>query len=454
MGDWRSSRMMRVLAIDQGYTSFTDIELIPTKDTSGPRYTMPTVILITYPLDARFMLQSSDATKSATESIRALVFCETTPISVRVRIYNVALKHPELLDELNMELIPEGSTKNDGGAYIYRTPWNKERYVDKYGRKYGMQVLVRDTRGSVSTSEMRHFSANGVPSKFRLTALAFLVMGFHVENAYPALLWAIIFISLSSLVLPKLFLLHLHRGGGYEAWMASIFTPAENAQSALGKVVKVPFWAILEGCRNNYLWLGLMAYLLSLVFFPWFSGRILADDYPIGHMSIQGWTVKASNMSSSQTISGLGVPDVLATVLPYLYGVLLPLLLMLSALSAERAACEFHVASLGKCQKKRKFMSEYKLPSETASETEAAQGSATSSSDETITASGELPIKEECKLQSQGELETLLLKKRGDRKDHYCSLCNRLVRKGLFIGCLAVAFIHWRVLDSFLCRID
>ena len=50
-------------------------------------------------------------------------------------------------------------------------------------------------------------------------------------------------------------------------------------------------------------------------------------------------------------------------------------------------------------------------------------------------------------LQTHGESDPLLSQtlKEPDSGDHQCNLCSRNVRKGLFVGCLAVAFIHWRV---------
>ncbi len=32
-----------------------------------------------------------------------------------------------------------------------------------------------------------------------------------------------------------------------------------------------------------------------------------------------------------------------------------------------------------------------------------------------------------------------------EHQNEYRSLCNRLIRKGLFVGCLAITFLHWRV---------
>ena len=101
MGDWRDSRMMRIMAIDHGHTSFVDVELLSVTDTSEGLFIMPTVILQTYPLDSRFMLQSSgkgaDESSAVSKSIRALVFSEPTPASVRARIYDFSSHQPTLV---------------------------------------------------------------------------------------------------------------------------------------------------------------------------------------------------------------------------------------------------------------------------------------------------------------------------------------------------------------------
>ena len=436
MGDWRVSRMMRVLAIDNGHTSFVDVELIPPKATSEMVFTMPTIILQTYPLDSRFMVQGSKkGVTDSTNSIRALVFSERIPVSVMARIYDLGSHPAKLVNESFMKLVDGGIDNSQHGAYYYVVPWEREKYVHTSPLKYATQILVEDAAGNISHSEMRVFSANSERGEFHLTALAFLVLGFRWESFFPVLLWSMLLFCSSILMISKIFLSHLQKGDRYEDWVTSVFTPTSDFQGAVGKIVMVPFWASLEAAKNNYLWVGMIVYVSYLIFFPWFSGRVLADDYPIGWLSLHGWTVRPSNDESIHTLSGLAKADMMTIVLPYVYGVLFPLLLMLSALSAERAACEFHLTNIGKILKKRKFITKPRSQADSLNnEVDAAQSSEISASE----------VKEE--QLGQGELDTLLPKEdTEDVRGHHCSLCRRHVRKGLIFGCLAVMFIHWRV---------
>ncbi|KAG0554421.1 hypothetical protein KC19_12G090300 [Ceratodon purpureus] len=447
MGDWRVSRMMRVLAIDHGHTSFVDVELLPPTDTSEGVFTMPTVILQTYPLDSRFMLQSSgkgaDYSDIISKSIRALVFSETTPASVRARVYDFSSHPPTLVTENFMNITEDGIDGIDRGAHYYSTFWDSSML--SHGLKYAIQIVAESTNGTLSYSEMRFVSAGGHPGEFHLTILAFLVMGFKWETVFPLLLWGMIILLSSLLVASKLFFMRLEKDGQYEDWMISVFRPSSTPSGALGKVVKVPFWAFVECSRNNLVWVGLMLYVAYLIFFPWFSGRVLADDYPIGRMSLHGWTVKPSNVDSVQTISGLGIPDIMVIVMSYMIGVMLPLLLMISALSAERAACEFHLRNLAKCHKTEADASKadsFEIERNRDSD-DVFQGNAASASESMVHGSS---TNSDCMLQTHGESDPLISRtKEPESGDHHCNLCSRKVRKGLFVGCLAVAFVHWRL---------
>lgn len=432
VGDWRSSRMLRVLAIDDGDTSFVDVELMPPQEKSEEGYSMPTFILQTHPLDSRFMLRSSGKdVKMASDSIRALVFSEAMPISVIARIYDFTLHPPKLVNESSMKLFKKGHR----GAYYYTAPWEPERYGHSSGLKYAMHIVVEDKSGSIHQSDMRFFSVEGKPGEFHLAPLAFLFLGFRWERVFPVLLWSMVSFLVTCLLIPKIFLYQLQKRGGYEEWFISVFIPASSTREVLVKIVKVPYWVMLEGARNRSLWAGMMTYMVFLIIFPWFSGKILGDDYPLGHMSLHGWTVRPSKADPGQTLSGLGVPDIMGIVLPYIYAVVFPLLLLLSALSAERVACEFHITRLEKLQKK--------MNRETGSQSESSKADAASDNDDSLSKGGGAgSIKEET--QGQAESENPFSEKRATEHDH-CRLCKRFVRKGLFVGCLLVAYNHWRV---------
>lgn len=417
VGDWRNSRMLRVVAIDNGDTSFVDVELMTPKDKSEEEYLMPTFILQTYPIDSRFMLRTTERVPSmATNSIRALVFAEAIPLSVTARIYDFTARSPKLVNESSMKLFKEGHR----GAYYYTAPWQSERYSDSSGMRYGMQIIVEENSGSVHQSDMRFFSVEGIPGEFYLAFLGFVFFGFRWERVFPVLLWSMMLISCASLLIPKLFLYQLQQSGGYEDWVTSVFTPASSSNEVVAKLVKVPFWVMLEGARNRPLWAGMMTYLVFLIIFPWFSGRILGDDYPLGYMSLRGWTVQPS---PGDYVPGLGVPDIMGIVLPYLVFVVFPLLLLLSALSAENVVCELHITRLLK--KTNGSRGESSASRETDSDGSLSKGEVVKS---------EAPVPEQ---------------KGTDHHDE-CRLCKRFVRKGLVVGCLLVAYNHWRVRSPYL----
>lgn len=437
VGDWRTSRMLRVLAVDNGDTSFVDLELIPPADKSE-EYVMPTFILQTHPLDSRFMLPSS-AKAVPSNSIRALVFSEAIPISVMARIYEFTTKRsPKLVNETSMKLFKKGQR----GAYYYTAPWQSERFGQSSGRlKYAMQIIVEDNKGSMQHSDMRFFSVEGKPGEFHLAPLAFMFFGFPWERVFPVLLWSMISFLVSCLVIPKVFLHQLQKRGGYGEWFTSVFTPASTTWEGLVKIAKVPFWVMVEGARNRLLWAGMSTYMVFLILFPWFSGRILGDDYPLGHMSLRGWTGVQPSPSGLESFSGLGVPDIMGIVLPYVYEVVFPLLLLLSALAAERVVCEFHRTRLEKLlHKKNEIHTSESSLSRTADH---ADNDDSLSKDREVTDSNS-------KEETQAESGSPFSERKGTRHDDHCRLCKRFVRRGLVLGCVLVAYNHWRLCSAML----
>lgn len=58
------------------------------------------------------------------------------------------------------------------------------------------------------------------------------------------------------------------------------------------KIVKVLYWVMLEGVRNRFFWVGMMIYMVFLIIFLWFLGKIFGDDYLFGYMFFYGWIVR------------------------------------------------------------------------------------------------------------------------------------------------------------------
>ncbi|KAJ0528837.1 putative calcineurin-like phosphoesterase domain, ApaH type, metallo-dependent phosphatase [Helianthus annuus] len=144
MGDWRKSRAIRLLAIDKGRVSFLDTDL-----KTGSKEIL---ILPTYPLDSRYMLNKYkfESTED-TSHIRALVFSSAIIASVKVKIYDSS-RHDMVVLEASM-------SKNDN---LYTAPWNSEAFVDPSPSRYWLEIQAVDNNGVTVSTELMPFSLNGL----------------------------------------------------------------------------------------------------------------------------------------------------------------------------------------------------------------------------------------------------------------------------------------------------
>jgi len=85
----------------------------------------------------------------------------------------------------------------------------------------------------------------------------------------------------------------------------TVLRPASDFRTMIFKLIKVPFWVVFENARNTCIWACSLAYVMCVTFLPWFSGRVLVDDFPVGHMAVWDWSVKPSNVTSVNQVSGL-----------------------------------------------------------------------------------------------------------------------------------------------------
>jgi len=189
----------------------------------------------------------------------------------------------------------------------------------------------------------------------------------------------------------------------------TVLRPASDFRTMIFKLIKVPFWVVFENACNTCIWACSLAYVMCVTFLPWFSGRALVDDFPIAHMSVWDWSVKPSNVTSVNQVSGLGVLDIMGIVLPHIYTVLFPLILMVSALSAERAACRYHLGTAGKCHRQSGLkLSQWLLvfPTSEAYRGDASVGSSSKEMMSVPASKSGVVLKERCEPQAEGELET------------------------------------------------
>ncbi|XP_010268141.1 PREDICTED: putative metallophosphoesterase At3g03305 [Nelumbo nucifera] len=324
MGDWRKSRAMRVLAIDAGHVSFIDIDF-----KLGAK---KTIILPTFPLDSRFMLTASyhqeygchSMDPSSYETIRALVFSVLPIVSVVARIYDSKPGYLQMIMEASMRKNEENSTRGD----LYIIPWNWRAFEDLSPDRFWLQIEATDATGRSTLSELRPFSVNGLSAKLNWKWKEFLVMGCQWAALYYPILWsAFLFIFSMLLILTVLFFCsknqytnkNLSLNKGFLTCMLLFLTESH-------KVLQVCF--------------GMLAYLFYLIFFPWCFGKVFTEGQVREYMTYKGWVVNISNESDKRVY--VGYPDVMVVVLPHLVFVVLPAILVIGVLAAERGAFRVH----------------------------------------------------------------------------------------------------------------
>ncbi|KAG9447054.1 hypothetical protein H6P81_013182 [Aristolochia fimbriata] len=330
MGDWRKSRIMRIVAIDHGHVSFLDLDL-----TRGIK---KTIILVTFPVDSRFMqrvlsqyqfeCQSLDT--SSYDRVRALIFSETEVLSVVVRIYDSNSGKFELVFEENMR-------KDDGSQSwgdLYSVPWNWRAFVDPSPNRFWLQIEANDTSGGSTVSQLRPFSLNGLSARVKWQLKEVFVMGCQWSSLYHPMLWSTIVFLLLSMLLPKLlFILGKHH------YIDKTLSFQLNTRDVWKGLFKGLWLALVGLSKSTPLWITTLTYLLYLLFFPWIYGQVFTETGTIGSLTYRGWMLYSPG---SEKVMYVGVPDVMVIILPHLIYVLLPTMFISGALAAEKAAYRTH----------------------------------------------------------------------------------------------------------------
>ncbi|KAF5454923.1 hypothetical protein F2P56_024552, partial [Juglans regia] len=327
MGDWRKSRAMRVLAIDRGHVSYVDIDFkLGAKET---------IILPTFPLDSRLMSTSSSRQKyecqvmlpSSYDSVRALVFSVYQVVSVTTRIYDTSPGNLILVMETPMTKLVDNSSRGD----LYAALWNYKAFEDPSPDRFWLQIEATDILGRSTLTELRPFSVNGLSGKLSWTWTEFLVMGCQWATLYYPILWSALYFMFSILLIPK---------------ALSIFSKKQYTCKnfiANKGFINGTVWILQELCRVAIVWYGMLGYLLHLILFPWFYGRVLTDGDERGYMTYIGWVVK--NIDGKGKHDYAGCPDIMVVVLPHLFFVVFPAILIAAALAAERGIYREHFLS-------------------------------------------------------------------------------------------------------------
>lgn len=327
MGDWRKSRVMRILAIDRGFLSFVDFDI-----KSGAK---KTIILPTFPLDSRFMLTMSSVDKykcqsldpSSYATIRSLIFSVSPIVSVVARIYDSRPGKFHLVLEASMRKHACNFSRGD----LYMAPWNYKVFEDPVPDRYWLQIEATDITGRSTLTELWPFSVNGLSAKLSWTWKEFQVMGCQWAALYYPILWSFYLFVLSILLIPKAFLTFSKQHYSYKKFNAS-----KSFINCIG-------WVLTEFYRVPLLWLGMLIYLLYLLVFPWLFGQVFIDGDKRGYMTYKGWAVKFDKIGKLEFI---GFPDIMVIVLPHLFLVVLPTFLVTATLAAERGMYREYFLSL------------------------------------------------------------------------------------------------------------
>lgn len=318
MGDWRKSRVMRILSIDKGHISFVDVDF-----KAGAK---KTIILPTFPLDSRIMLTSLSHHKyecqsvipSSFESIRALVFSISPIVSVVARVYDSRYGNLDLV----LEAVMIRHTDETSRGNLYVAPWNYQAFEDASPNRYWLKIEATDIMNRSTLTELRPFSINGHSVKLSWSWKEFFVMGCQWAALYCPMFWSSYILLFFLLLLPTTLLI----------FQKKLYTH-KNFIGNKGLVNGI-LLVLQELRRVRTLWFGLIGYLFYLILFPWFIGQVFTEGNNRGYMTYMGWVVKKPNGMWSHEY--IGSPDVMVIVFPHLFFVLLPAILVSAALTAER----------------------------------------------------------------------------------------------------------------------
>uniref|UniRef100_A0A0E0LJ96 Uncharacterized protein n=1 Tax=Oryza punctata TaxID=4537 RepID=A0A0E0LJ96_ORYPU len=306
MGDWRSARSMRILAIDSGHVSYTDIDF---------RFgSMDVIIVPTFPLDSRFMQRLS------------------TPHDLNCQANSTS--------HFGMEDMEMTSGEGARGT-MYTVPWNWKAYVDESPDRYWLQIEAKDTTGKIYYSQLRPFSVNGLTAKVRWTWKEFRVMGCQWGQLYHPIMWSTLAFLCLLILIPRTSLML------YENHMLKCFS-SKMAAGSSGRHLLVSFEYFAAELSKMYsVWSGMLIYLLYLIFFPWFAGYAVTENHNKMYLYYKGWST--SNLANVSTAAPyIGLPDVMVIVLPHLLFVVLPAFLIIAAIAANRAAYLAHISHKAK----------------------------------------------------------------------------------------------------------
>uniref|UniRef100_A0ACD5X003 Uncharacterized protein n=1 Tax=Avena sativa TaxID=4498 RepID=A0ACD5X003_AVESA len=320
LGDWKESRLMRILAIDRGTVSFVDHELKQAFETS---------ILITYPTDSRNMniLELESNQRSLRNDINVLVFSEELALNVSARVFD---SHNEfkIVEEIPLQHVSSSSSYKP----LFHAKWNAENYRSASPTRYWLQVFVLDSHGKKALSERRPFSVEGKIAISQRPWFNRLMLEVEWEGMYKVLLWSNFAFTLFLLFFPKMLYHAFKRSPSYQRWALSILASPVQQRNVCFCLV----WFLMEGSSSKLFWFSLTLYVIWIAQMPWFCGHATSENGEIGQMYLSGWSMPSSGVS--RTNFKPSNPDVMVITLPFMYLVVLPVVVLAYGLYAERSA--------------------------------------------------------------------------------------------------------------------
>lgn len=325
IGDWRESRLIRILAVDGGKVSFLDLSL-SSKRRSQEGFQI--TVLLTYPVDSRSMNGIEARSQMLRKDINALVFSAQPILNVTAKVFDSSRAF-KIVEEIPLQL-----TTNLGNQKpLYHAKWNAENYRSTSATRYWLQVFVLDTTGKETASVMRPFSVDGNMANYPSTLMVHLLLSVRWEDLYSVLLWTNVGFLVLLLFLPMLLNYFMDSNPAYQRWAMSVSISRVVQQR---RFLFSVLWFLIEGSRSRKLWSCTVIYLFYLLTLPWFCGRATSENGDIAKMYLLGWRLQARN--SSITEESIGTPDVMVITLPFMYMVVTPSILLIYGLFAERSA--------------------------------------------------------------------------------------------------------------------
>ncbi|KAG0551843.1 hypothetical protein BDA96_01G458300 [Sorghum bicolor] len=317
LGDWKDSRLMRILAIDGGAVSFIDHTLKQALETS---------ILVTYPTDSRSMNILDSEKWSMRNDINVLIFSHQVIRNVSARVFD---SHSEfkIVEEIPLQLVASTVTHRP----LYHAKWNAENYRSSSATRYWLQVFVLDSHGLKISSEQRPFSVEGKMAIPTSPWTNYLLFEVQWEDMYQVLLWSNLAFTIVLLFIPKLLYHFVRRSSSYQRWALSILSSPIQQRKAYFWLV----WFLMEGTRSKPFWFSMVIYVLWLIEMPWFWGHATSENGEIAQMYLSGWSVPVHD--GGLMGNKLSNPDVLVITLPFLYLVVVPVIVLIYGLFAENS---------------------------------------------------------------------------------------------------------------------